>query len=102
MATLKVFALLDMKAGFFQVPFFMPSVGQAVRAVSDMAADQQTIIGRHPGDFELYQLGDWDDATAAFTPTPPQHIADGEAMAPAIRVRDQDGVRYQGFNGEAR
>lgn len=80
---LKVFSILDLKAGFFQVPFFMPSVGQAMRAVSDLCGDPSSIISRHPGDFALYELGEWEDATAVFEPhVPMRHLGGGEQFMP--------------------
>lgn len=58
---LKAFALLDMKTGAFATPFFMHHVGLAVRAVTDLAQDLNTTVGRHPGDFALVEIGSFDD-----------------------------------------
>jgi len=72
---MKVFSLHDLKAGTFMQPFFFPSVGQAVRAVLDLATDMGTLVARHPEDFVLYHLGDWDDLSARFADGHPSHIA---------------------------
>lgn len=58
----KAFSIYDSKALHFGVPFFMSSVGGAVRAFSDLCNDPQTMISRHPGDYVLYELGSFDDA----------------------------------------
>jgi len=82
---LKVFTLQDLKAGMFMQPFFFPSVGQATRFIQDMASDMQNILARHPGDFVLYQVGEWDDASARFTCEHPVHIA---AVTTLLPVKD--------------
>lgn len=61
---LKVFSVLDTKADAFQTPFFMPSTGQAVRAFKDLANDGQSLVSRHPGDFQLCCIGEFDDVSA--------------------------------------
>ena len=60
---LKAFALLDAKVGAFAAPFFFPHVGYAARACADLGADLSTTVGRHPADFVLYEIGEFDDQT---------------------------------------
>lgn len=60
---LKAFSLLDTKTGQFNAPFFMSHVGQAIRAIADLGQDKNTIVGRHPADFALMELGTFDDDT---------------------------------------
>lgn len=64
---LKIFSVLDTKADAFQTPFFMPSTGMAVRAFKDLANDGQSLVSRHPGDFQLTCVGEFDDVTARLT-----------------------------------
>lgn len=66
MAKLKVFSCYDVKAEVFGTPFMMAHAGQAVRAFKDLANDKQTTVGRHPQDFKLVQLGEWDDQDGEF------------------------------------
>lgn len=85
-STLKVFAILDRKAGFYNVPFFFPSTGQAIRAAMDMAADPNTILNRHPADFDLFELGEFDDQTARFELYAiPLHLASGVQLMPPVQ-----------------
>lgn len=58
-------AIRDVKAGIFMQPFFVPAVGVAVRNVQDevrRVADDN-MLNMHPEDFELWQLGTFDDET---------------------------------------
>lgn len=67
------FSLLDIKTGIFNTPFFMAHAGQAMRACVDLGQDRNTTVGRHPADFQLCQVGTFDDQTGMFsigTPVP--------------------------------
>lgn len=80
------FSLLDIKTGIFNTPFFMAHAGQAMRACMDLGQDPQTTVGRHPADFQLCQVGTFDDQTGMFsigTPTPLGTVA---SFLPAPRT----------------
>jgi len=62
----KVFAVLDIKAGYFSRPWYFPSTGEALRTFQDLASDMSTLVGKHPGDFSLYMIGTWNDASGQF------------------------------------
>lgn len=59
---LKAFSIYDTKSLAYGVPFFMSSVGQATRAFADLSNDNQSIIYKHPTDFVLFEIGDFDDS----------------------------------------
>lgn len=65
---LKVFSVLDTKGDVFMSPFFFPATGQAVRAFSDLANDGNTVVARHPGDYRLTCVGEFDDSTGRLIP----------------------------------
>lgn len=54
---LKIFAVQDLKAQGFLQPFFYVTVGQAVRAVSDLVNDGKSDFARHTPDYVLFQVG---------------------------------------------
>lgn len=60
---LKVFSVLDTKGDVFMTPFFFVATGQAVRAFSDLANNPETVVCRHPGDYRLTCIGEFDDVT---------------------------------------
>lgn len=57
-----IFTVYDSKAEYFGNPFFMQSVGEAIRGFQDVAVDMNTNIGRHPADFTLFHIGEFDNA----------------------------------------
>lgn len=71
---LKAFSLLDTKVGMFHPPFFMSHEQQAFRAVSDLANDLSTTVGRHPADYSLVLVGSFDDQAGVLTPCAPEQL----------------------------
>lgn len=59
--TMLVYSIFDEKAAVFGVPFFMKNKGIALRAFGDLIKDGNTSINKHPDDFKLYYLGEFDD-----------------------------------------
>lgn len=75
-----VCSLFDQAAGIYGRPIFAAAKGAAIRSVSDeinRAAADNTLY-THPGDFNLYFLGTFDDVEGAFALAPkPERIAVG-------------------------
>lgn len=58
---LKVYAIMDKKVGAYLNPFLMRSAGEAARAFENSVKDVNTNFNKHPEDYELYEIADWDD-----------------------------------------
>ena len=61
--TTKIFAVKDAMAGAFLAPFTFAQEGMAVRAFLDTVNDASTPFHRHPDDFVLWILGEFDEDT---------------------------------------
>uniref|UniRef100_UPI0040480DAA phage ORF5 protein n=2 Tax=Bacteroidota TaxID=976 RepID=UPI0040480DAA len=63
-----VCSIRDRAAEAYGRPFFLPAVGVAIRSFQDevnrRAEDNQ--VFQHPDDFDLFELGSFDDATGKF------------------------------------
>lgn len=70
----KVFSLYDSKAKMFGPPFYMQTRGMAVRALADLTQDGNSMVSRHPDDFVLYQIAEFDDNTAEFINKNPHEL----------------------------
>lgn len=77
---MKVFSVFDLKAGAFLPPFFFQSIGLAIRAFTDVVNDAKSSVARYPGDFTLYQIGEFDEVKGVLTPLA-QHINLGLASS---------------------
>lgn len=86
------YSLYDVKSLTYSPPFFAVSDGVAVRMLADLVSDLNTSVGRHPKDYTLYRVGEFDDANGELLPTVPRdHVTDAVAL-----VRKQSDV----FTGE--
>jgi len=74
------YSIYDRKALVYHSPFFAVSHGAAVRSFSDLANDRQTTIGRHPVDYVLFHVGQFDDSSGVLVPCTPQHVSDASAL----------------------
>jgi len=79
----KVCSIRDRASDSFSIPMFFNQIGSAVRAFGDEVkrpADNNN-LNKHPEDFDLYLLGEFDDQTGEFSTVRPSQIAIGKDYA---------------------
>lgn len=59
----KIFSVYDSKSEAYMQPFFSPTKGSAVRSFIDSIQDHNTIFCKHPEDYTLFEIGEFDDST---------------------------------------
>lgn len=62
-------AIRDIKTNMFSNPSAVSSLGGAIRDFGDQcrSENKQDLIAKHPEDFELYQLGEYDNESGKLT-----------------------------------
>lgn len=75
----KVYAVQDAKSGMFNQPIFLLSDGEAVRSFADACApgNEQSMLSRHPEDFNLFYIGEYDESEGTLQASIPVHLANG-------------------------
>lgn len=63
----KVFTVFDAGVSSYLKPFYEVARGAAIRSFADIVQDKDSAIGKHPQDFTLFELGEYDDSCAKFT-----------------------------------
>ena len=65
---LQVVAVKDRAADAFMRPFFVPTIGMAVRSFQDEVNRQSAdnAMFAHPEDYDLYSLGQFDEEAGTF------------------------------------
>lgn len=64
-----IVAVRDIVANVFGQPMFVGTLGGAIRSFGDQCTnttDASNVLATHPEDFELYQLGEYNDENARF------------------------------------
>lgn len=74
---LNIVSVKDTAAGAFGRPIFVPAVPVALRSFRDEVnrKDSTEDMARHPDDFELYEIGTFDDATGIVAVIEPRLVA---------------------------
>ena len=74
---LVIVSVKDSAAQAFGRPIFVPSNAVAIRSFRDEVnrKDSTDDLSRHPDDFELYEVGVFDDATGIIEVTEPRLLA---------------------------
>lgn len=62
----KIFAVYDAAVSAYKNPFFMDTSGQAIRGWIDVVNDEKTEFNKHPDDFTLFELGEYDELNGVF------------------------------------
>lgn len=67
---MKIFAVLDNKAGYFMPPFPARHAEEARRQFISALANPETHMFPNPDEFALFELGEFVDTTGAIEPHP--------------------------------
>lgn len=81
-----VCAVFDKKTGLWDSPFVVRHTGEAIREWGIITQDRQTKFGKNPEDFDLFEIGSYNDSTSVLTSTTPQHLASGVSNASNVRA----------------
>lgn len=76
----KILAVHDRAINAYMQPFFTPALGAGVRAFQDEINNEQSPMHKHPDDYDLYHLGEFDTETGNFTSITPTQIAIGKQL----------------------
>jgi hypothetical protein len=71
---MKVFAVFDSAVQGYMQPFFSPTTGSAIRALTEAVNDPSHTFAKNQNDYTLFLLGDFDDASGLFNSGPPVHV----------------------------
>lgn len=68
MSILQICCVFDSAANMFNRPFYVPHIAMATRSFRDQVnkPDETNELYRHPEDFALYSLGQFEEETATF------------------------------------
>jgi len=86
----KIFAIRDKKADSYMVPFFQHNAPLAMRSVAGAMMDDTTSLAQYPDDFDLYELGTYDDQSGELVGRAPQFICSARSLVivPVKEIED--------------
>ncbi|WNK12916.1 MAG: nonstructural protein [Microvirus sp.] len=82
-----VYSVFDSKTKAFTRPFMMANNETALRMFDDVVNDNEHPISKHPEDYTLYRIAEYDDLTAEYINTiPPEFISIGSSLKKAVKT----------------
>lgn len=79
---MKIFRIHDIKADAYLPVFPAESTGSAIRTFSELA-NGTDIVGRHPEDFVLYEVGFYEVTSPEITPINPKSLTTASDLVDA-------------------
>ncbi len=87
---LNAYTIYDVASGVYMRPFFSQADGQAIRSFKDIATDADHEIGKHPEDYTLYRIGNFNDTTGKMGGDELEKLATGlEMMTQDRNIRQE-------------
>ncbi len=77
---LNAYTIYDVASGIYMRPFFSQADGQAIRGFKDIATDADHEIGKHPEDYTLYRIGNYNETTGKMQGEELEKLATGLEM----------------------
>ena len=74
---LKVYSVYDQAAKAFTQPFYLHNDGLAVRSFQDNVNHQDSQISKHPDQFTLFLIGEFNDVDGTITCHEPKSLGTG-------------------------
>lgn len=65
---MKLVSVQDLKAQAFLAPQAVPTTSVALRMFESECKNKDTMFHKHPADFILFEIGEWDERTGDLTP----------------------------------
>ncbi len=73
----KMFVIFDSKANAYLQPWFLSQDGMALRVFSDCVNDKEHNFGRHPEDYTMFRIGEFNDQDANIDWEAPKSMGNG-------------------------
>ena len=68
-----IYSIHDSKAAAYLPPFYLHNKNMAIRSFSDAVQEENSAFYRHPEDYSLWELGEFDDNTGEIIYYTPHH-----------------------------
>lgn len=82
MTILKMYSVRDIKAALYGQPFALANRNVAIRTFTSWCADPSSFFSKYPGDFQLFEVGEFDQNTGIFTPAQPDYLVSATDVVP--------------------
>jgi len=77
---LKMYTIYDRKSELHHPPVYYHNTGHAMRGMMMIFADENMVFHKYPADFQVFEIGSFDDADASLKQIKPHLICSGTEL----------------------
>ena len=81
----RIYSIYDQKAEMHNFPMFVKMEGEALRAFADACNNPEHQYGRHPEDYLLTFLGEYDDELGTIEQKEIKHLTNGLGLLKPVK-----------------
>ncbi len=71
---MNIFSIYDKKTAVYSKPFYCLTTAEAIRTFGDAVNERESPFYKHPEDYDLWQIGTFEDTSGAIDKHKPQHL----------------------------
>jgi len=71
---MQIFSIFDKKTAIYSKPFYCLTMAEAIRTFGDAVNEPESPFFKHPEDYDLWQIGRFEDITGIIDKMDPQHL----------------------------
>jgi hypothetical protein len=86
----KVFSIYDKKSEVFLTPFYQITIGEGIRTFNDIANDDRTYVNKHPEDYSLYEIAEFENHTAETIPLVPIKLISANPEIKNVKIQQPE------------
>jgi len=86
---LQIYSVYDSKAEAYMNPFFLQNDAMAVRGFND-AANGESPIAKHPGDYTLFHIGEYSETKGELIPMTPRSLGNALEFQTSFETLDRE------------
>ena len=90
-----VYSVYDTATAMYLRPFYFQTDGQALRFFQDVSVSAESEIAKHPEDYTLFKLGEFDDNKGSFQGEHPKSLATALEMVAKSRQIDPGSLKEE-------
>ena len=76
----QLIAVYDFKSAAYARPVAVPADGAAIRSFQDAVNDKSTAYAKHPEDYQLFNIGTYDDITGEIISKKPALLTQASSL----------------------
>lgn len=84
---MNLYTIRDKKADVVMAPFAAPTDGVACRSILEAFRDASSMVSKYPSDYELIQVGEYDEKTGELAPMPARLVVQVQVLWESQQLR---------------